>query len=68
MKTIENVIVSATTFQLKHIVRECDSILLRRFRCHYDIGDYVESPCGNGIITELDKETGNCTIKLDKGI
>ena len=65
MKTIKNVIVSATTFQLKHIVRDIDSI---RFKCHYDIGDYVESPCGNGIITELDKETGNCTIKLDKEI
>jgi len=61
MKTIENTIISATTFQLKHI----DSI---RFHCHYDIGDYVESPCGNGIITELDEETGNCTIKLDRAI
>jgi hypothetical protein len=65
MNKFENTIISATTFQLKHIVRDIDSI---RFKCRYDIGDYVESPCGNGIITELDEETGNCTIKLDRAI
>ena len=55
--------ISATTFQLKHT-----SIDPNKFKCTFDIGDEVESPLGMGNITWLDKETGECRIKLIQGV
>jgi len=56
-------IISATTFQLKHNARGNKKASLK---CHFEIGDYVETSFCDGTIVELDESTGNCKIKVEQ--
>ena len=58
MNRFDGEIVTATTFQIFHVKGP--------FKASYDVGDEVYCPLGIGIITELDKETGNCKIKVGR--
>ena len=53
--------ISATTFQLTHVLWEGKSI-----KCSFDVGDIVKSPLGIAVITQLNKETGDCKLFLGK--
>lgn len=57
-------IISATTFQLKHVSRGKGKIKFP-FKCRFDIGDYVATPTDMGTIVELNETTGNCKIKVE---
>jgi len=48
--------ITATTFQLTHV--------MPTHKCTYDVGDKVVSSLGKGIITQLNKETGNCKVLM----
>jgi len=50
-------IITATTFQLTPLGTSLKAL--------YEIGDRVNSPCGTGVITELDGLTGNCKLKIN---
>jgi hypothetical protein len=54
-------LITATTFQLTHV----NTV---PFKCTFDIGDEVNSPCGKGVIIKLNKETGDCELFLEKTI
>ena len=53
---------TATSFQLRHNPDHPKTEGLFRF----DVGDHVITPCGKGVVTWLDEETGNCLVKEDK--
>ena len=53
--------ITATTFQLTHVDKS-------PFKCTFDIGDEVYHPLGKGRIVNLNKETGDCKIKLFSGV
>jgi hypothetical protein len=55
-------IISATTFQLKHKARDKKRI---PFKCHFDVGDYVELSNYCGTIVALDEATGDCKIEIE---